>query len=101
MAGGGKGNYMPQCPCGKILTDMRNPDEQLRWAERLDVSWGFRDNGTAYRFNCQACHQKKWGRYSRPASKHLDIYLPGASYGACRLVCGDYFYLTSAAAPFP
>jgi hypothetical protein len=104
MAGRGRGNYMPLCQCGKILTDVRSADEQTRWAERLDVSWGCRENGTAYWFYCQPCHQKVWphdrrviGRYSRPAPKYLAIYLPkAAAYGKSRLASGDYFFLTSA-----
>ncbi len=64
------GNYLPLCQCGKkILTDVRSAGEQVRWAERLDVSWGYRLNGTA----------------------------PNVASGASRLVCGDYFYLTAAA----
>ena len=104
MASRGQGNYMPLCRCGRILTDMRSVDEQTRWGERFDVSWGYRLNETAYWFYCLPCHRKIWphdrrviGRYSRPAPKHLNLYLPNAAVGASRLACGDYFYLTTAA----
>jgi hypothetical protein len=46
VAGAGR-SYMPTCECGTHLTDLRTFGEQLRWAERLGVSWDWKENGRA------------------------------------------------------
>jgi len=90
--------YMPTCPCGTTLTDLRDVDEQIRWSEKLNESWGVTKKGTAYWFRCLRCHRKEWpndfrvnNRHSRPAPAWLDLRIvdPRGNRG------GDYFYLTT------
>ena len=51
---------MPLCRCGLHLADLRDTDEQLRWAERLGECWDYNDNGRGFWFFCVRCHAQRW-----------------------------------------
>ena len=67
---------MPLCRCGLHLADLRDTDEQLRWAERLGECWDYNDKGRGFWFFCVRCHAQRWpndrryqNRHSHPAPK--------------------------------
>ena len=89
-------DYMPRCPCGVVLTDLRTQEELRKWAHREGDCWGRRPNGTPYWYFCLRCHLRRWpndrrynNRWSTPAPPLWHM----ACSGVHRLVAGD-FYLT-------
>ena len=65
MASSRRGNYMPLCICGTVLTDVRGTDEQIRWATDTSLPHAasgrriHRDGGIVetakYCFLCRDC----------------------------------------------
>ena len=68
---------MPLCSCGKTLADLRSAGEEERWAERLDVSWGVRENGTGDSVFVQAPDLSSEDLVERP-SGNWEVLAAGA-----------------------